>query len=89
MLANEEIAERAARLCEVAGVAARASAGRPVYVIGTEVPTPGGAQEEMEIEVTSTASLKETLDVHRQAFSRRRLLAGLGTDHRGCRSAGS
>lgn len=75
VLANEEIAERAARLCEVAESPARASAGRPVYVIGTEVPTPGGAQEEMEIEVTSTASLKETLEIHRQAFSRRHLTA--------------
>ncbi len=75
VLANEEIAERAARLCEVAESAAHSSSSKPVYVIGTEVPTPGGAQEEMEIEVTSTASLKETLDVHRQAFSRRNLMA--------------
>jgi D-tagatose-1,6-bisphosphate aldolase subunit GatZ/KbaZ len=75
VLANEEIAERAARLCEVAETAASAASGKTVYVIGTEVPTPGGAQEEMEIEVTSTASLKETLDVHRQAFSRRKLLS--------------
>jgi D-tagatose-1,6-bisphosphate aldolase subunit GatZ/KbaZ len=73
VLPNEEIAERAARLCEVAEAAASAASGKPVYVIGTEVPTPGGAQEEMEIEVTSTASLKETLDVHRRAFSRRNL----------------
>ena len=72
VLTNEEIAQRAARLCEVAEAAA---SGKPVYVIGTEVPTPGGAQEEMEIEVTSTASLKETLDVHYRAFSRRNLLS--------------
>ena len=75
ILAQEEIAERAARLCEVAESAACASSGKPVYIIGTEVPTPGGAQEEMEIEVTSTASLDETLDVHRRAFSRRKLLS--------------
>ena len=75
ILANEEIAERAARLCEVAESVAQNSSSKPVYVIGTEVPTPGGAQEEMEIEVTSTASLKETLDVHREAFSRRNLLS--------------
>jgi D-tagatose-1,6-bisphosphate aldolase subunit GatZ/KbaZ len=74
VLANEEIAERAARLCEVAETAASAASGKTVYVIGTEVPTPGGAQEEMEIEVTSTASLKETLDVHHRAFSQRNLL---------------
>jgi D-tagatose-1,6-bisphosphate aldolase subunit GatZ/KbaZ len=75
VLANEKIAERAARLCEVAEAAAPAAFGKPVYVIGTEVPTPGGAQEEMEIEVTSTASLNETLEVHYQAFSRRSLLS--------------
>jgi D-tagatose-1,6-bisphosphate aldolase subunit GatZ/KbaZ len=75
VLANEEIAERAARLCEVAEAAAPAAAGKPVYVIGTEVPTPGGAQEEMEIEVTSIASLNETLEVHYRAFSRRNLLS--------------
>ncbi|MFY9855870.1 MAG: class II D-tagatose-bisphosphate aldolase, non-catalytic subunit, partial [Terracidiphilus sp.] len=70
-LASAEIANRAARLCEVAEVAARGVACKPVYVIGTEVPTPGGAQEEMEIAVTTTASLKETLDVHREAFARK------------------
>jgi len=75
ILANEEIAERAATLCEVAEAAAPAASSKPVYVIGTEVPTPGGAQEEMEIEVTSPASLKETLDVHHRAFSRRNLLS--------------
>jgi D-tagatose-1,6-bisphosphate aldolase subunit GatZ/KbaZ len=75
ILTNEEIAERAARLCEVAEAAALDASSKPVYVIGTEVPTPGGAQEEMEIEVTSTASLKEMLDVHHRAFSRRNLLS--------------
>lgn len=75
ILADEEIAERAARLCEVAEAATPGASRKPVYVIGTEVPTPGGAQEEMEIEVTSTASLKETLDVHHRAFSRRNLLS--------------
>jgi D-tagatose-1,6-bisphosphate aldolase subunit GatZ/KbaZ len=74
-LSGHEIAERAARLCEVAETATRNSAVRPVYVIGTEVPTPGGAVEEMEIEVTSTESLRETLEVHRRAFERRNLLS--------------
>jgi len=74
-LAPQEIAERAARLCEVAETATRNSAAHPVYVIGTEVPTPGGAVDEMEIEVTSTESLRETLEVHRQAFERRNLLS--------------
>ena len=74
ILAGPEIAERAARLCEAAEVAAKTSSSKPIYVIGTEVPTPGGAQEEMEIEVTTTASLQETLDLHHQAFSRKKLL---------------
>lgn len=74
VLANEEIAERAARLCEVAEASAAKLSSRPVYVIGTEVPTPGGAQEGMEIDVTSTASLKDTLEVHHRAFARRKLL---------------
>jgi D-tagatose-1,6-bisphosphate aldolase subunit GatZ/KbaZ len=73
VLANEEIAERAARLCEVAEASAPAASTKPVYVIGTEVPTPGGAQGEMEVELTSIAALKETLNVHYHAFSRRNL----------------
>ena len=75
ILTNEEIAERAATLCAVAEAATPAASHQPVYVIGTEVPVPGGAQQEMEIEVTSTSSLKETLEVHRRAFSRRNLLS--------------
>ena len=72
-LASAEIANRAARLCEAAEDATQGIACKPVYVIGTEVPTPGGAQEEMEIAVTTTASLQETLDVHREAFARKGL----------------
>ena len=71
-LASEEIADRAARLCEAAELAV-GGARKPVYIIGTEVPTPGGAQGRMEVEVTTTSSLQETLDVHYQAFSRANL----------------
>ncbi len=74
-LANEEIAERAARLCEAAEATTRRSSDKPFYVIGTEVPTPGGAQEEVEFEVTTTASLQQTLEVHKRAFSERKLLS--------------
>lgn len=74
-LSSAEIAERAARLCEIAELAARGSSGKPVYVIGTEVPTPGGAQEELEIALTKTASLQETLELHHQAFSRLKLFS--------------
>ena len=75
VLTSEEIAERAARLCEAAEAAAQVSSSKPVYVIGTEVPTPGGAQDETEIEVTTTASLQQTLDLHQQVFSRKGLSA--------------
>jgi D-tagatose-1,6-bisphosphate aldolase subunit GatZ/KbaZ len=73
-LVNEEIAKRAAQLCEAAETVTWRCLVKPVYVIGTEVPTPGGAQEEMEIEVTTTASLERTLEVHQEAFSRMKLL---------------
>jgi len=75
VLANNEIAERTARLCGAAEAATRTFSEKPVYVVGTEVPTPGGAREEMEVEVTTTASLQQTLDVHQQAFSERKLLS--------------
>ena len=74
-LSAEEIARRAAQLCEAAESAVSGSSGKPIYVIGTEVPTPGGAQEEMEVEVTTTASLQQTLDLHHEAFSRKALLS--------------
>lgn len=66
-LSVETIARRAARLCAVAEQEAGAQA--PVYVIGTEVPTPGGATEALaELEVTSREAAAETLDVHRRIF---------------------
>ena len=64
-LPPELIAERAARL---AG-AAEATGARPVYVIGTEVPVPGGAHEAIDaLEVTRTADLVRTIEVHDRAF---------------------
>ena len=73
-LSDEVVAERAVRLCraaEGAGVTKEA----PVYVIGTEVPTPGGATHVLEgVEVTSTKAAARTLEVHKRAFAE----AGLG-----------
>jgi D-tagatose-bisphosphate aldolase class II non-catalytic subunit len=71
-LPDEITAARAARL---ASVAERAAAGSgfdaPVYVIGTEVPIPGGAQEALDhLEVTRAEAALATVDVHRQAFRR-------------------
>lgn len=68
-LPPEEIAKRAAALCEAVESAVSDSPGKPLYIIGTEVPTPGGAEVELEVAVTTTASLQQTLDVHREAFS--------------------
>lgn len=70
------IAQRAARLCAAAEHAASqlnlAPASLPRYVIGTEVPVPGGAQhtpgEEEELQVTAVADVAETLEAHREAF---------------------
>jgi D-tagatose-1,6-bisphosphate aldolase subunit GatZ/KbaZ len=68
-LPPELIAERAARLCRVAEAAADPEAP-PVYVVGTEVPVPGGAHEALDhLEVTRTEDLARTIEVHRQAFA--------------------
>jgi D-tagatose-1,6-bisphosphate aldolase subunit GatZ/KbaZ len=68
-LPPELIAERAARLCRVAEAAADPEAP-PVYVVGTEVPVPGGAHEALDhLEVTRTEDLARTIEVHREAFA--------------------
>jgi len=48
-LGDEQVAQRAARLCAIAEKNWQLHGGEaPVYVIGTEVPVPGGAQGELE-----------------------------------------
>ena len=71
-LADELTAARAARLARAAEDAARRIGARlPVYVIGTEVPPPGGATHALdELEVTRREAALSTLDVHRQAFTK-------------------
>jgi D-tagatose-1,6-bisphosphate aldolase subunit GatZ/KbaZ len=69
-LPESEIVRRAVRLCRAAE-AAHADAGgeAPVYVIGTEVPVPGGATEAIEgLETTTPAAARATIEAHRQAF---------------------
>jgi D-tagatose-1,6-bisphosphate aldolase subunit GatZ/KbaZ len=70
ILPEELIAGRAAQLAGATESAWRAAGGEPpVYVIGTEVPTPGGAAEALgALEVTAPAAVTETLAAHRQAF---------------------
>ncbi len=70
-LADAIVAERAARLARVAETSAKAAGlPLPIYVIGTEVPPPGGATHEIStIEPTSPAAVKQTWEVHRAAFA--------------------
>lgn len=72
VLADETIAARAAELAAVAEAAAERHGGeRPVYVIGTEVPVPGGALEALDhLHVTEPDDALRTVELHRQAFSR-------------------
>jgi len=70
------VAERTAELCAAAEEAFRAGGGPmpPVYVIGTDVPAPGGARGELkEVEVTRPEDVAETVAQTRQAFERRGL----------------
>jgi len=68
-VADEVVAERAAQLCLAAEQACTGE--KPVYVIGTEVPVPGGATESLaELEVTSREAAQRTLDIHREVFHR-------------------
>lgn len=70
-LGDELVAARSARLCRVAEDAWRRSGGEPpVYVIGTEVPVPGGPQHALtRVDVTSVASARATLAAHEEAFA--------------------
>lgn len=70
-LDDETTARRAARLAKRAEEVAAASGGEmPLYVIGTEVPPPGGADHVIDaIEPTSLAAVRRTLEVHREIFA--------------------
>ncbi|MGW8394859.1 D-tagatose-bisphosphate aldolase, class II, non-catalytic subunit [Pseudoduganella sp. HUAS MS19] len=71
LLSDETVAARAVRLAAVAEqAAARAGLPPPVYVIGTEVPVPGGeASLEQALAVTAPQAAERTLAVHRRAFA--------------------
>lgn len=68
-LSDEVVASRSIHLMQVAEQAA--AGGRPVsYVIGTEVPTPGGSTHALtELAPTSRSSALHTLNVHHQAVA--------------------
>ena len=74
-LADEVIARRSAFLCRAAEEAFAAyrqqvpDAPAPVYIIGSEVPIPGGAQEnEDRVTVTDPADCERTLAAFRAAY---------------------
>ena len=65
-LADAETAARAARL---AAAAEQAAPGQAVYIIGTEVPTPGGALEALDhLQPTEAGAVLATYAVHAAAF---------------------
>ncbi|SUF50293.1 D-tagatose-bisphosphate aldolase, class II, non-catalytic subunit [Salmonella enterica] len=77
-LTDEIVAERAARLAKVAEETSQQHFGESdlVYVIGTEVPVPGGAHETLtELEVTTPEAARATLEAHRHAFEKQGLNA--------------
>ncbi|MEO7208396.1 MAG: D-tagatose-bisphosphate aldolase, class II, non-catalytic subunit [Steroidobacteraceae bacterium] len=71
-LSDELIAERTATLCDTTEAAWRGAGGEaPVYIIGSEVPVPGGAHETLsELAVTTPAAAQATIDAHRATFMR-------------------
>jgi len=75
-LSDEVVAQRAARLCKVAEQSWKKAGGEaPVYIIGTEVPVPGGAKESLSagVEVTKPEAAEKTISVHQKAFEQSEL----------------
>jgi D-tagatose-1,6-bisphosphate aldolase subunit GatZ/KbaZ len=71
-LDDHATAERAVRLAKAAEEAAEAAGSRlPLYVIGTEVPVPGGANHAIDaLEPTKASAARRTIEVHRRTFER-------------------
>ncbi|MCL2828660.1 MAG: class II D-tagatose-bisphosphate aldolase, non-catalytic subunit [Oscillospiraceae bacterium] len=76
-LPDAVIAQRGAALCAVAEQAFAErkkeipDAVSPIYVIGSEVPIPGGAQEQEALGVTSSENCLATISAFHQAFTQR------------------
>ncbi|MGK9042439.1 D-tagatose-bisphosphate aldolase, class II, non-catalytic subunit [Rhizobium sp. SA279] len=71
-LDDDTIANRAAKLAAVAEKAA-AAAGlpKPLYILGTEVPVPGGADHVLDtVAPTQPQAARQTIDLHREIFAR-------------------
>ena len=71
-LADEIVARRAAALCSTAEKTWKAlenGSPAPVYIIGTEVPIPGGAKEQEDgLEPTPASDAVQTVEITRNAF---------------------
>ena len=69
-LDDETTAHRAARLARIAEATAKAGGlAMPVYIIGTEVPTPGGALHDLDdVPPTLASAARETIATHRRVF---------------------
>jgi D-tagatose-1,6-bisphosphate aldolase subunit GatZ/KbaZ len=76
LLDTAVIAERGACICAESEAAYREllkiqpDALAPVYVIGSEVPIPGGQQEREGVQVTKTESFKKTIEEFKGTFSK-------------------
>jgi len=81
-ITERTVADRAAILCQAAEEAYRElPSGSPqlVYVIGTEVPAPGGESDDaLSPVVTKAADAQRTLETFRLAFGERGLLSAWG-----------
>ncbi|MFU2314468.1 tagatose-bisphosphate aldolase subunit GatZ [Rahnella sp. PCH160] len=73
------VAQRAARLCQVAERVATPQQKRLLtYVVGTEVPVPGGEASAIQhVHVTQAKDAKATLEMHHQAFREKGLEAAI------------
>lgn len=76
-LSVSTISERGARLCKVSEeafkqrVTAHPKSTPPLYIIGSEVPIPGGAQSSEEVvAVTTVEQCEETCDTYRRTFKK-------------------
>ena len=70
-LSDAIVAERTVQMCKAAESAAAVSGRQslPVYIIGTEVPVPGGETEGLgELEITPVDRASKTVETHRRAF---------------------
>lgn len=74
------IANRAADICKTAeDAASKAGVAPPVYILGTEVPVPGGADHVLDsVEPTSPEAARRTIEVHRDIFEKAGLADAFG-----------